>query len=382
MRLNIFRPLVALGTAAAMLGFGSAVPASAQTAPPKSAPPPVYIHVHITDNGFDQTSYGPVAGPASGDPTVEFDNDGTVVHTATATPGQGGTGEAVTLQWFDSAGNLVKQVFNGELAHGPISMIGAQPLDTGGIAPGGKAIVAFVPNSGAPNNTYAFTSATDCLNGNTSGTFNCTPSTVVVKSGPIPAEWNGSVFDYAGADDCVIGTVQAPPGGTARCQATGRKWQTVEGSFAKPASGTVNINIDDVKGYQPTVIVAEMGTTFVFKNVGLSHHTVDSMVSCAIGPALCAWWGPFIGDGVDLAPGDTYTWATPPSEPAAANTGGPPAPLFLQFLGSQNQSDKLYGNAAGNPGVLGYGVCLRILAPSACGQPGMTGDITLLAPKS
>ncbi|HEU0167722.1 MAG TPA: hypothetical protein VFS62_08085, partial [Chloroflexota bacterium] len=60
----------------------------------------------------------------------------------------------------------------------------------------------------------------------------------------------------------------------------------------------------------------------------------------------------------------------------------PPAPLFLQFLGSQNQSDKLYGNAAGNPGVLGYGVCLRILAPSACGQPGMTGDITLLARKS
>jgi plastocyanin len=99
------------------------------------------VNVNIADSGFTPaTATIPVGG------TVTWTNQGTAVHTATATP--------------PSNGNQVST---------------PAPFDSGGLGPG----QTFSWTFGLPG-VYVYTSATDCLNGNASPGFPCTGSTVVV----------------------------------------------------------------------------------------------------------------------------------------------------------------------------------------------------------
>jgi len=375
---SLVRRIVALATALGLLAMCSVGAALAQTAPTSKAPPPSYIVVHITDAGFDKPAYGPVSYPISTSgldrPTVEFRNIGTVVHTATAYPGT--KGNTFLQVKYDAQGSALQCFAATQKCKG------IQALDTGGIEPGGKAIVSFLPGFGDVKGLYTFTSATDCLHGNSNPQFNCTPATVQINGQAPPPDWNGSAFNYAGADDCVIGTVIAPPGGTATCQSTSRHWQTPQGGPTKPASGNITINIDDVKGFQPTVIWATMGSTFTFVNTGRNDHTVDPMVNCMFSKSGCAWWGPFWGDGYDLAPGQSWVWQTPGSAGASPNTSDPPGSLFVQYIGSQAPNDKLFGWSTGLPGGQGFGACIKSLSPQLCGLSGMTASIYLVAPRN
>lgn len=99
------------------------------------------VSVAINDNGFAPAMASiPVGG------SITWTNQGTVVHTATATPA--------------SHGNTVST---------------PAPFDSGGLGPGQNFSWSF-PVQGV----YVYTSATDCLNGNAAPGFPCTGYTVTV----------------------------------------------------------------------------------------------------------------------------------------------------------------------------------------------------------
>jgi len=139
-------------------------------------------------------------------------------------------------------------------------------------------------------------------------------------------------------------------------------------------SGNVTIKIDDVKGFQPTLSWVQMGSSITFVNTGRNVHGVKGLYPFNV------WWGPFVGDGYTLYPGDTYQWNTPGSAGAAPHTSEPAGKSFTQGISSVTPNDLVPPESSGRFDSF-RGVCLGA-SRFDCGTSGMTGTIVLVAPPS
>ncbi|HLG69624.1 MAG TPA: hypothetical protein VK009_04280, partial [Chloroflexota bacterium] len=131
----------AVATSAAATAI-SAPPTQTPTATlvPSNLPPPI-AYVNITDAGFD-----PANVTVALEGSVMFTNAGSRIHTATS------------------------EGYNGW-----------KGFDSGGLAPSQAFSVGF-----AQPGTSSFTSSPDCLNGNSTPGFNCTPGTITVSTQALP----------------------------------------------------------------------------------------------------------------------------------------------------------------------------------------------------
>ena len=224
-------------------------------------PPPQNVTVQISDAGFDQPSYtgSTLPWPSPNNGTVTFKNVGTKVHTATYVPGSASYGVRM-LSRTDATGTPLTCFSNGGLFPDGCGRLGV--LDSGGIDAGGSATVAFPNGAG----TFSITSATDCLNGNSTPGFNCTPASlteVMAQPDPIAIFYPGSVFNTPGSASCT--TTTTPATGAPVCFTKSRQWQSVGGSPQAPLNGAT-VTIDDVKGFQPSILYIVAGTAITWVN--------------------------------------------------------------------------------------------------------------------
>jgi plastocyanin len=344
--------LAAAGPAAA-----ESSPAPAAAAPQAPAMPPLNITVQISDKGFDAQSYtaSTIPWPSPNNGTVTFKNVGTQVHTATFLPGTQGYG----VRWLsmsDAKGTLNTCFSNPSIFAvftDGCSRTGL--LDTGGIEPGGSATLAF-PN-GAGN--FTFTSATDCLNGNARPGFNCAPSTLTEVPNPgdqIAIFQPGSSINSPGGTDCAI-TKTVSNGSI--CFTKGPEWTTVGGSPEAPLTNPT-VTIDDIKGFQPTVLYVAAGSTITWVNKGSRVHSVSQY-----GPYF--WqFGTTLDKGI--APGESYSYTMG----CNAGPGGSCAGVS-EGVASMVSEDMIAPSQNGAVGP-NSGVCMQgVNAP--CGVPAMTGEI-------
>ncbi len=376
------------GLAILMGGMSSGAPvADAQTA---SAPPPISITVHITDKGFVEKSVTVgTHSPFPTDGTVIFVNQGSMVHTATAVPGSNGAG-VIFQQAIDAGGNVVRcfQGTGGTPKTSNANQLtrcgnGYSNLDTGGIDPGGQVWLACQScrpgSAGGFGPDYFVTSATDCLNGNATPGFDCTPIKITFAGlGPQSSLnfWPGSVFDDPNSGNCVPSGTAADQNtsmvltaltGTPTCASAVRKFQTLLGSPTKPVD-SVTINIDDIKGFQPTYVTIKMGGSVTWKNTGTRIHSVVPIV-----PNL--WHDPLMtggGQGIALAPGES--WST--TMPCSPGWNGHCATSAL-YYGSNIPQDLIRPQFSGFFGA-SAGVCPA--GNDRCGAMAMTGYVTVACP--
>lgn len=185
--------------------------------------------VSITDAGFSPPNVAVTTGGTTATAgTVTFVNNGTSLHTAAS-----------------GAVNMADPRNVPESFH------------TGGLVPGESKSFSFI-NPGV----YQFNSATDCLNGNTSTTFNC-------------------------GGDYTVTVVKGPVGGTTS-------------AVAPPFSGPV-IYFRDPNGFDPASLTINVGQTVTWMNLG---HDVHSVVSDSA--AL-----PFDSGGLGAGSVFTATFNTP-----------------------------------------------------------------------
>jgi hypothetical protein len=407
MRLSsIVQRLAAIGGGLTLLGMGM-VPVASADAPsgfPGGLPPfaekATLTQVIITDSGFDKPSYE-VVGTANSTQAnvgrIQFINKGTRVHNATTQPGT--YGPASFIEAVDGSGNHVNCDVISLLSYSAVACGRLGNLDTGGIdvggsvtiglgsgargGGGGKAVSPFA--TGPDDNTWRFTSATDCLGGNSTPGFNCTPSSAVLRSPRgVTSVFGGgsvygSVFGTTDNPDCAVGTTQ----GT-RCFLPYRQYLTLQGTLAKPLD-SVTITVDDIKGYQPTFAYVKMGGTITWKNIGQMPHSLTNYA-----PTFPIWGSPFAGvgsgnntngqnAGIVLNPGDTFTWNSgpPPYQLVAETTEAPvcatcKVTFVGQFLRSTILTDVIPPKAAGTAGA-GVGTNL------AGGIPGMNSILYMVA---
>jgi plastocyanin len=115
--------------------------------------------------------------------------------------------------------------------HNAIAIAGGNPMtwDTGGLPPGTMGSVGLTIQG-----TYTYTSATDCLNGNSTTGFNCGPYQVIVSPQPVA---------FASVPGAVAGT---------------------------------GVTMDDAQGFSPKVLLVRAGDTVTWTNGGKQVHTVVS----------------------------------------------------------------------------------------------------------
>jgi plastocyanin len=208
----------------------STQPANATTAPAPVAPGPPSAApggaapvapgtlqqnatVTITDKGISPTS---VSIALNG--SVTFANNGNNVHTATTTGG-----------------------------NNPV------PFDTGGLATGQNSSQTFsLPG------TYTYTSATDCLNGNSTPAFACGPYTIVVGSEAVTSP--------------AASAPAAVPAGSSAASAA--PVASAAAPSGQPQNATVILT--EQNGFQPNTVTIQHGATVTWINQGTQVHTVTS----------------------------------------------------------------------------------------------------------
>lgn len=260
--------------------------ALAQTAAPSKT-----LTINISDSGFDQPSYTVATTPSGEAGIVTIVNRGSVTHTATEMPGapfKVGIGQ---INFFAGQSTNITD------------------FDTGGLGPG-QNIVVGVPYPG----TYYFTSATDCLNGNKSPRFNCTPAAINVVAAPTAA-MVGSAVNATG--NCARTVIADTPGQPAVCVGQDRLPGQTAGSPTQPV-GNTTIGIDDVAGYQPSVVYLKVGSTITWTNNGQKSHGVSQKV----GTAAPDGFHPLDAGALDPNRSYSYTFSCPPG-PTSATTGLP-----------------------------------------------------------
>ena len=203
--------VVAAGTQVATQPAPAApAPAPAAPAPSASAAPAGQQQsatVTITDQGIS-----PATVNLALNGSVTFINNGTNVHTATS--------QSAPLQ-----------------------------VDTGGLAPGQSFTASYVlPGA------YNYTSATDCLNGNSTPGFNCGP--YVINVGTSPAATAPSTTAPAPAAPAPVAPAASPTPAL--------------------ATGGLNVTIDDVNGFTPQTLTIKAGQTVTWTNTGTKVHTATS----------------------------------------------------------------------------------------------------------
>jgi|GEM_PF-6487816 plastocyanin len=245
----------------------------------------------ITDGGFDQQSYviGTTTNSAGDTGLLTIVNKGKQTHTATQLPGS---------PFKVGIGQI--NFFAGETTN-------IKDFDTGGLGPG-QSITVGVPYPG----TYRLSSATDCLNGNRTPGFNCEPVTISVVAVP------------AGP---VVGSAVSPGGSCARlvvhegtptlCVGQDRLPGQVAGSSTQGV-GDVTVTIDDVAGYQPSIVYLKAGSSITWVNKGSKYHGVKQKIGTPAPDGFHAL------DAGALDPGESYKYTfTCPPGPTSALTGLP-----------------------------------------------------------
>jgi plastocyanin len=263
------------------------------------AAPARTLTITITDSGFDQQAYAVGTTPPGGSDTgrVTIVNRGSVTHTATELPGSPFKVGLGDINFFAGQSSNIKD------------------FDTGGIGPG-QSVTVGVPFPGS----YQFTSATDCLNGNRSPRFNCAPVSIAVVAQPpsgglVPAT-GSAVTSTRAAPDCAR-TVVATAGATPLCVGQDRAPGQVAGSPSQPV-GDTTVTIDDVAGYQPSVVYLKVGSTITWGNRGQQAHGVQQK------PGTAAPDGFHPLDSGVIAPGQSYSYTfTCPPGPTSATAGLP-----------------------------------------------------------
>lgn len=345
---SLLRRGAATGSAIALLLVG--VPqAFAQQA---STPPAVGTNVtvvKISDTGFDAPSYTAYATTAGNEPgDVIFMNVGTVVHTATIVPGSDGYG------WnFSYATNAAGNVTSVCDRTGRFPIPGctrAGTLDTGGIDPGASVVWGLIyaqvqtPGGSPVQKSYQVTSATDCLNGNKSLTFNCNPVTINTKQrppNPALGPSTGSLFGAIGDPAC-IKTIY-PGTGTPFCFVnTAYRSTAVKGSAAAPLTGNVPVSITEFDGFQPSNVTLAAGAQLVVTNNSTRVHSLTFG-----GPGNNAGGSQVYQPG-GIAPGQTLTVATGCNSTINANN---PCSWFATI--SSAVTDDLYPAESTAVGALG-----------------------------
>lgn len=147
-------------------------------------------------------------------------------------------GDSTFSQWsvVVPAGSTISWVNVGAQVHTAtsISPAGSLSFDTGGLAPGQSQSLAFtIPG------TFSYSSAPDCLNGNSNLSFNCDGPYMITVTGSAP--------------------VTAPTSPQVR-----------------PAPASVTVYVDDASGFQPNTVTIVAGQTITFVNRGQNTHSALS----------------------------------------------------------------------------------------------------------
>jgi plastocyanin len=315
-----------------------------------AAPPPREITVTITDKGFDKTDYtvgySPGTNPSGGDNArVTFVNKGTTVHSATAVPGSLDEGAAFG-QRVDSLGNVSACFMN-------LSCANTGRTDTGGIEPGGSVTLGFSPYD--PVVTYTLTSSVDCLFGNSTPGFNCSPISIkVVSIAPrsgLSGTFPGSVLRPAGSSDCIPDIPPViPTEGPAYCFSAVRAPGNVSGSPSKPL-GDTTVSITDF-GYDPTLVYVKAGSTVTWVNKGARVHSVQKKGPQAPPDGYHNLTSPGLG------PGETYSYFFP-----AGSSVNYQSNTALDFVPQS---------------MAGFAPPTGCVKGKLCGQPAMVGRVAVV----
>jgi hypothetical protein len=230
---------------------------------------PRVIEIHVTDAGFDKKDYAVyTASGTSADykDRVILKNDGQLVHSMTIVPGDPLTQKA----------QMAPQCF-------PVctwaKFKSSRLADTGGVGPGDDFTFEMVSGG-----DYHFTSAPDCLNGNSTPGFDCTPIVLHVK-GQQPVSLNDVTAGGTGIaaitdPDCIPNNIYPfvdPAIGPSFCRLPYKRWNKIEGSLDKPLSGNVDVDIDDLTGFSVTNLFIKPNTTVTWTNRGQRIHSAVYM---------------------------------------------------------------------------------------------------------
>jgi plastocyanin len=258
---------------------------------------PRVISINVDDTGFDKQEYTVyTASGTSADykDRIILTNNGNLVHSMTIVPGDPLTQKA----------QMAPQCF-------PVCIWGnfktSRLADTGGIGAGQSFTFEMVSGG-----DYHFTSAPDCLNGNSTPGFNCTPITLHVK-GQQPANLNdvtagGTGIAATNDPDCISPSLVpfvTPDIGPAFCRLPYKRWNKIGGSLDKPLSGNIQVSIDDLTGFDYTNLFIYDGASVTWTNNGQRVHSVVFMSG---GGDVSYSSGQKVVQSGGLAPGQSYTY--------------------------------------------------------------------------
>jgi len=364
-----------LGIASSALLLLSAAPQSALADEPKAS---CCTTVTITDAGFDKPVYVIGIGGGTHDAdqgSVTFINKGTMIHGAKAVPGS--TDQGVMFAGYtDDKGTDHPCWTGGDSGSG--NCWDSHAMDTGGIPAGGSVTLGFAPYN-IPID-YVFTSPTDCMFGNATPGFNCTPSKVHISPNetglsPLSKSMNGSWIFPVGDPVCRTDIAPVTPSiGPAFCYGQYGLPGRILGSSKKPLNGAT-VNITDF-GYDPAVVYVTVGSTVTWINTGTRVHTVNGSGASGQGPDD---YHRIQSNG--LGPGESYSYSFNAYSAGSVDTANPSTsysssvdldlmPLNLG-LTKQNANDFLPSCRQ-----------LRGGKNKSCGTPVMTGKVSVVDPNA
>jgi plastocyanin len=293
------------------------------------SPPARAVTIVITDSGFDQQAYTVGTTPAGGGDTgiVTIMNKGATTHTATELPGVPFNVGIGQINFFAGQSTNIKD------------------FDTGGIGPG-QSVTIGVPFPGA----YQFTSATDCLNGNRTPRFNCSPVAINVvalpPAGGNPAPGVGTaVTSGIPGDSCARSILT--PGTPPLCVGQDRAPGQITGSPTQGV-GDTTVTIDDVAGYQPSVVYLKVGSTVTWVNKGQKYHGVKQKV----GTSTPDGFHPLDAGALEPGQSYSYTFTCPPG--ATSGVTGLPVSGCTELVGPFYYLSNI-GYDAVSPNADGFG---------------------------
>jgi plastocyanin len=270
--------------------------------PDPTGNPADHITIHISDTGFDKKEYTVKHFETPVKEHLAFVNDGTMVHNATlvpgTTPGKDGLWSFTCFPVCTNDGQRFKKTIS---------------FDTGGIAPGDTKAGSFISSG-----DKFITSATDCLYGNRTPGFDCTPVVIHVKSvdtGSLNDQLNGTALLPPTPDNLskCVHFVDPHDGAPPACWQLGWTPGNIGGSKAAPLSGNVVVKIDDVNGYDPAqvFITPDSSVTWVNTSCCRVHELYKS------GSGSGTYNGFQFFDSGGIGPGQSWTYQ--PCTPSTLN---------------------------------------------------------------
>jgi plastocyanin len=304
------RRLWALASAAVGVSMLAAPSAGLAAGPaPTPTPVPRTITITVSDTGFDKKDYTvyTCSGCSGGyKDQVTVANTGNLVHSATIEPGDPNTLKALIgpncFPVCQNTGGMGRKFKSSTI------------FDTGGIGPGQSYTFEFT-NGG----DFTFTSAPDCLNGNSTPGFDCSPEVIHVKSqqaevtqglqGLFAYSTGGGIGIAAADDPQCMSTVPVivPSDGTVPfCRLPFKRWGRFLGTPEKPVGDTA-VTIGDLTGFDPGFLWIRDNSTLTWTNKGTRVHTVTAQ-----GQSQTSDYSHPIDSG-GLAPDQTYSYTFCPT---------------------------------------------------------------------